>query len=77
MSGPDRRPRAAVLLVALAFLRSAAVGGAVVTFLALSGAVSRRTTLWLVLAVVVSSSLVALGGLALVRCGSARPSDRA
>jgi hypothetical protein len=73
------KPRAAVVLAALVFLRSAAVGGTVVTFLAVSGAVSRRTTLWLALAVVLSAVVMALGILALGRSGTARerPSDRA
>ncbi len=75
----SRQSRGAVVLVALGFVRSVAVGGAVVTFLALSGAVSRRTTLWLVAAVLVAAVVMALGGLALARRGRAdgSRSDRA
>jgi hypothetical protein len=69
----------AVALAALAFLRSVVVGGAVVTFLALSGAVSRGTTVWLAVAVVGSSLALGLGILALARAGTSDggPSDRA
>jgi hypothetical protein len=62
-----RTPRAAVALAALAFLRSVVVGGAVVTFLALSGVVSRGTTVWLAVAVVVSALVLGVGSLALAR----------
>jgi hypothetical protein len=75
----SRTSRAAVALAALAFVRSATVGGAVVAFLALAGAVGRRTTVWLAVAVVVTAVFLGLGSLALARWGSAdgTPSDRA
>jgi hypothetical protein len=73
----SRTPRAAVALAALAFVRSATVGGAVVAFLALSGAVGRRTTVWLAVAVLVAALVMGLGSLALARWGSGTPSDRA
>ena len=53
--------RAAIVLGVLVFLRNAAVGGVVVLFLSLSGAVSRGTTVQLGVAVVVVSAAVALG----------------
>jgi hypothetical protein len=71
--------RPGVVLALLAFLRSAAVGGAVVTFLALSGAVSRGTTVRLAVGVVVAALVLALGGYALSRSGAGggRPEDGA
>ncbi|HET9828893.1 MAG TPA: hypothetical protein VFQ11_10335 [Nocardioidaceae bacterium] len=59
--------RAAIVLGVLVFLRNAAVGGVVVLFLSLSGAVSRGTTVQLGVAVVVVSAAVALGVVALTR----------
>lgn len=63
-------PRPAAALIALSFLRSVTVGGVVLTFLALSGAVSRTTMVWLGVGVVVAAALLALGGLALARAVS-------
>lgn len=62
--------RPAAALIALSFLRSVTVGGVVLTFLALSGAVSRATTVWLGVAVVAAAALLALGGFALARAVS-------
>jgi hypothetical protein len=59
--------RAAIVLGVLTFLRHAAVGGVVVLFLALSGAVSRGTTVRLGVAVVVVSAALALGVVRLTR----------
>jgi hypothetical protein len=66
-------------LAALGFLHSVVVGGAVVTFLVMSGAVSRSTTVWLGVAVVLSALALGLGSLALARLGErgSSPSDRA
>ncbi len=74
-----RTSRAAVVLGVLAFVRNAAVGGVVVLFLALSGAVSRGTTVRLAVAVLVSALALSLGSLALARSGNADggTSDRA
>jgi hypothetical protein len=74
-----RTSRAAVVLAVLAVLRNAAAGGVVVLFLAVSGAVSRGTTVWLGVAVVVSALALGLGSLALARLGErgSSPSDRA
>jgi hypothetical protein len=59
--------RAAAVLAVLAFLRNVAVGGVVVLFLALSGAVGSGTTIRLGVAVVVVAAALALGVVALSR----------
>jgi len=53
--------RAAVVVGVLSLVRSALVGGVVVTFLALSGAVGWRTTAALGAAVVVGAALLGTG----------------
>lgn len=65
---PDTRM--AVVLAVLSFLRSAAVGGVVVMFLAMSGAVSGGTAVRLTVAVVVTAGVLALGLVALARRSS-------
>jgi hypothetical protein len=59
--------RPAVVLGVLAFVRNAAVGGVVVLFLALSGAVGTGTTVRLGVVVVVVAAALALGVVALAR----------
>ena len=59
--------RAAVVLGALSFLRSVGVGGVVVVFLAMSGAVSGRATAAIGVGVVVVAAVLALGTVALAR----------